>query len=595
MGKFNRGKNLIYRQAILPLFFIFIGGFVLRLWGINFGLPELFHADERWFIYDIFYAMTHKGHVLLYGYGNFIPYIFGSIYGVYYIVLKIAGVLKTPFDFLVFYIKDPSSIYLIARFIFVIIGSVSIFAIYLLGKKLYNKWIGLIAAFFLAFAFLPIHQSKFLKGDTLGTFLLLFAFYFFIVAIEKVAVRKYIIAGIFMGLAIASRFTLYVVPLIFIIIFFIPPKLTRDNISMPLKHCLIFIITTVVVFLITTPSLIFEFSNFTSDLMWQVHNQKDPWVKPGNQPVWLFYITEHLGKGMGLPLLITGIIGILSSVCNYAKKYINKKNIVLSEKMELGIVIFLVLFFAVVLSHSQNFERYVIPVVPFIILFSAKFIYQLVSKLKVSTYMKVVLMCSVLLWCAVPNILNAIKYDYLISNCEDTRNIAKAFVEKNIPSGTRIVNEGIEGYEQTSVLGPPIHKSKTQILKQLEKVQSEGRGGKFLQAILEGQSGTTYVLENVPFLERPNFETKANKSVDKYVTSGIEYLITSSWRGVRLPPEEFLNSLNKEYILIKEFTPYPVFEWDHSCFRIDYDALLKVSIFDKKVVGGPTIKIYKKR
>jgi hypothetical protein len=60
-------------------------------------------------------------------------------------------------------------------------------------------------------------------------------------------------------------------------------------------------------------------------------------------------------------------------------------------------------------------------------------------------------------------------------------------------------------------------------------------------------------------------------------------------------PESVSTFLEKECELIREFKPHPVFRWDYLCYRIDYDAISRLSIFDADVTGGPVIGIYRKR
>ncbi|MDD5529669.1 MAG: glycosyltransferase family 39 protein [bacterium] len=567
---------------------ILVSAFILRVWSVNCGFPSLFYGDESTYVYNVFYSLTHKGHIVTYFCGNLIFYLLSGIYGIYYIILKIGNIVQTPYDFLVLFMKNPTNVYLIGRMLFVCASTLSVWVLYLLGSRLYNRKIGLISATFLAFNFLSIHHAKFIKNDSLASLFLLISLYFLTYIEQYPISKKYIFSGIFMGFAIATRFYLSIAFLSIICLYLILPD--RHNLLIRIKKSYIFIVITVVVFLMSTPSIIFEFSDFTHSLSSEMKNQLfhiTPWVNSGNQPIWLFYLTEHIHKGMGLQLEILAIMGILYSLYRYIKLYL-KNSINYNERLIIGIIAFLILFFAFILNNSANTGRYAVSVIPFFILFASKFIYEIVLKLTISNFFKKALVCFVSAWCIFPNIDNAIKYNYLIS-CDDTRKTAKAFIEKNIPAGTNIVNLGGELYEQISAYGVQLHKDKEQLKELLEVARAQNISGKYLLAMIEGQPEPTYKLKNIWFLEKPD-----TNMVDIYLKTGVEYLIVSVW-ATELPglSESFLNSLKKEYTLVKEFSPYPIFQYEYY-YTVDYKSLSKVSLFDKNIIGGPFIRIYKR-
>ncbi|MDD5529665.1 MAG: glycosyltransferase family 39 protein [bacterium] len=570
------------KQNILLFSFIILIAFVLRIWGVNFGLPSLFHFDERVIAYNALYTLSHKGMIHFgYFYGNLIPSLVGILYGIYYVVLKISGIIKTPFGFLVLYMQDPTTIYLIGRIFFVVIGVLCVVALYLLSRKLYNNTIAVASGILFSTCFLAIHQSKIMKGDTFGTLFLLLSIYF--CSNQGLKIKKYLFAGIFMGIAIAARFSLLIgiVSPIFII-------LTEKTVTLKdrLKNCIILIGISMLIFFICTPSLIFDSRNFIIENYGVIFTiEQWPNVNTGTLPVWLFYLVEYFRKGIGLPLEIMGLIGILYS---------------LYRKEDISFIIFLALYFGIVLNQPLSCERYLIPVIPFFILFASKFIYEIVSKLKISFLARNIIIGITLIGLMFPNLLNTIKYNYLITR-QDTRNIGLKFVESNILPGSKIVCENSdEGFEQTGHLGLQLHKSKKQLEEQLVNEQKNGKYNKYLEAMIKGQREPTYALKNVLVLEKEDYRRKeCYKNVDEYVEQGIEYLITSSWAKNQYVgndlPKNFIDSLNDRYELIKEFKPYPLSRWDYYSWRVDYEALSKVSIFDKNVTGGPIIGIYKRK
>ncbi|MDD5529666.1 MAG: glycosyltransferase family 39 protein [bacterium] len=584
-------KNIKIHYVLL--FLICIIAFFLRVWGVNFGLPGLFHLDERIFPVDAFYRLAHKGQVPIihhaYPYGDLIPNMLAVFYGIYYLILKLIKIVQTPFDFLVFYMRDPSSVYLIGRMLFVLSSTACVVVLYLIGKRLYNRTTGLLSAFFFTFSFLPTQQAKFMKGDTLGTLMMLLSVYFCFsqkgednTDNKKVKLKKYILAGIFAGLAIAARFTLVIYLITPAIVFLMDRKMLFTN---RIKNFLVFILCSVTAFLILTPSVIFKFSIFTHNIFGLGTQLMSTSKSVSPNFNWIICLMEPISNGIGVPLEIIGILGILYS---------------LYKRENISLIVFVILFWSVILSHTTP-SWHAIPIIPFIVFFAAKFIYQIsVIICKKKSKLKPIFLVVMSLIVIIPGLLNTIKYNYLIS-CPDTRNLAKEFIEKTISPESNIVSEGLEYFEQTSILGVPIHKSKKQLQEQFDKIKEEGFGGALVLAGIKGQKEPGYILENICVLEKPPYENERyDTTVKIYLEHNVDYFITSSWSrwysAGRIMSEGFSKSLEKEYELIKEFKPNPVFGWDYYCFsKIDYNALSEVSIFDRKVIGGPIIKIYKKR
>lgn len=572
----NKNKLNIVLTVVL------IFSLVLRIWGINFGLPQLFHFDERFLPYNAFYTITHYGslHFAMF-YGNLIPFLLGIFYAVYYVILKIIGVVSTPFSFLVLSLHDPTNTYLIGRIFFALCSTLTILVLYLLCKKIYNNKIALLSSILLGICFLPIQQAKFMKGDTIGTLFLLLAFYSFYNNQQKERlIKKYVLPGIFLGLTIAARFTLWIAPLSLMII-----CLSEKNLKIKkrINNCLVTAAVAVITFLVCTPSIIFNFHGFLREMGWvsAISNWQN--VDTGGIPVWIFYLVKYLPGGIGWPLEIIAICGILFS-------FYKRENI--------GLISFPLLFWMVTLVHPLQYERYLIPVIPFLVMFASGIIYRTISKLKTTEFLNNIIFVFLTIGLVMPNFVKAVKYNYLISR-PDTRKIASNFIESSILPGSKIVCEsGDEGPEKTSHLGPQLRKSKIQLEEQLKVLEKQGNTGGYIKALVESQDEPTYNLENVLILEKEDYtKKKCYNDISIYVEKRTEYLITSSWARNQYAcddlPEGFYSSLESDYELVKEFKPYPVFEWDYYSWRVDYKALSRVRLYDKNVIGGPVIRIYK--
>ena len=115
-SKHPNGAKILLKKHYLIIIIIILGC-ILRIWGINFGLPLLFHQDEPIVV----------NHAVAYGSGDLNPhffiippfcsYLLFISYGAYFLLGKIFGVFGGVNDFALKFFTDPSSFYLIARVI----------------------------------------------------------------------------------------------------------------------------------------------------------------------------------------------------------------------------------------------------------------------------------------------------------------------------------------------------------------------------------------------------------------------------------------------------------------------------------------------
>src|SRR5262245_8783853 len=139
---------------------IFFLALVLRVGAVNFGLPQLYHADEPVVV----------NHALAYGTGDLNPHFFNipplpsyllfGLYGLYFLTGKAFGIFKTTLDFERLFYVDPSSFYVLGRlFLGVLPGFLSVVLIYWITRRHFSKRTAYGAAALLAVCFLHVRDS----------------------------------------------------------------------------------------------------------------------------------------------------------------------------------------------------------------------------------------------------------------------------------------------------------------------------------------------------------------------------------------------------------------------------------------------------
>jgi hypothetical protein len=426
-------------RAKVILASLVIVGFVLRVIGIGYGLPNLYHRDEQYLI-----------HLALgFGTGDFNPhsfllpplasYLVFLGYGLYYGYLFLTGSISAQFQFLNLYLKDPTSFLLIGRFILgVFFGTVSIPVIYFLGKKIWSKSVGLWAAFFLTFSTVHVRDSHYAYNDIL-LMLTIMVFYFFLFRLlENPQRSSFLAAAGFLGLAIGTKYNagLLLIPTLLAFI----PLYGKEGLP-GIKKIVFFFALAFVAYFLVNPFSVLAYKEFFHSFSTQVSHE---------YPVGLFHHLKYsLYQGAGLGVLLLAAIGI---------------SLFFKLKPTWPQLIFLsgaIVWYGVNTFFSQKYARYSMPLLPFIYILAAVGL-QGVFALRQKNVKRILVFFFMILLTF--QAFKTVKLDYLMTQ-KDSRDLAVGWVEANVPDKAILA---------VFDHGPRFIQSKEQVLEKirnLEKLQ----------------------------------------------------------------------------------------------------------------------------
>jgi hypothetical protein len=189
----------------LALVAVLLVAAALRLYGSNWDDGHLFHPDERKILMvvteDISLPLPPDWANLLSPQSTLNPHFFA--YGSLPLYL-----LKLVAHFLAYWRVELSSlyhIYLVGRVLSALFDMGTVFLVYLLGAKLYDRRVGLLASTFVAFTVLHIQLAHFYAADTLLTFFIVLIVYFAADVMRTGSMRKGVMMGVCLGLALATK------------------------------------------------------------------------------------------------------------------------------------------------------------------------------------------------------------------------------------------------------------------------------------------------------------------------------------------------------------------------------------------------------
>jgi hypothetical protein len=534
------------------LWLILLLALSVRLLGITYGFPYVFFPDEAMLV----------NHAMAFGTGDLNPhtfiypslymYVLFIIYGITYVGGRLLGVFGSTDDFIRLFFTDVTIFYLPGRLIAAFSGVASVWMVYKLGRRTYNAQVGLTAAAILAFSILHVAYSHFVKTHVpAGLLVIVTVWLAWSIYEGQNSWRRYLLAGATAGLAAS---TIYHAGFVLISIFvshwlyskqtsharLLDPKLMGAGAA------------SFAAFILTTPFAILDWQTFVSDLASgaAMRYSGNFWAAG------IFYPFTSLLSTFGQPVGTVALLGL-----GYALLRRRPADLILASQ-PIFVGLFLMLFRVKESTHM---------LVAFlaISILAASFLIEVIDWLlhrRASLQPVVATAVTVLL--LVAPALKSFQASYRLS-LPDTRILAKAWVEKNIPPDSKIVMDSGKYYLEA--FGPPLALSRWTLEEFIQRGRSRNSGN---IARREGTRRVAYSGESTYFQyrldllgDRPGYDVfqllhdvGAPKtewpSLDHYINQGVQYAIVSSYAVNRFSDYiDLYEALRRKAVLIKEFRP----------------------------------------
>ena len=513
---FSRKNIITFNKSTLLLLGILVISLFMRIYGINFGLPYIYNLDEPYFVKPAVNMLTGDLNPHAFGHpGSPVMYLLFLVYSVYFLVGWIGGNFPDVRTLINLYENNPEMFHLMGRFLIAVFGIASVFLVYLVGVRTFDKKTGLIAALFMAVSPLHCRYSQIIRTDMIQTFFILVCILFCLFIYQRKETKDYIFAGLFAGLATATKYPgiFVVIPIILAHYFNERDKLYKEGKNLFAKYWLFcglmligglfvaggvlvdpssirmlvvkhlsldgvldrdtlvvlrnlpsmtsklgFIIMVLAIslkwikpfgktisnlltnrnslfaigfilvgFFLGAPYFFIDFPHAITSMLNEFKYTNLGYENPSIIENFLWYISNPLNLGLrGMVLELIALSGIVYAVVKKRKEYL----ILLS---------FIIIYFIVVILNRITMDRYVVPLVPFLLIFIAIFLSILIERIKTplfGKYKSLILLGAVLCF-AIPPTFKTLMFNQFILK-KETRTVALEWIEENIPIGTKI-------------------------------------------------------------------------------------------------------------------------------------------------------------
>ena len=393
----------------LLLLLILIIALGLRLYGIGWDQGYGFHPDERSFYMrsDCMYRVlaeapgytdcTRDHPEMEPGFPNpgifldadkspFNPHWFSLGSVLIYLLVAIRFVLE-PFTDL----NTLQNMGYLGRSIMALADVGTVFIAYLLGKRIYDRRVGLLAAALVALAVVHIQHSHFYRPEPLLVLFLTASFWAMLQVLERRRLRDSLLLGTCVGLTFATKVSVLPLVLPLLVAYGFSLFTTAGGVwavpswkwgSRVGGHALAAGAMASVVFLITTPYALLDMGSFVDGVMWEASNVartagKVPFTVQyvGSIP-FLYELQQTSIWGLGLPLGVVSWGGLLFTATLAVFKLIKRCP---ASRGQLLFLAWVVPNFLMLGLFEVKFLRYIFPLIPFLILMGSGMLFWILD------------------------------------------------------------------------------------------------------------------------------------------------------------------------------------------------------------------------
>jgi len=285
---------------------------ILRLWGIGFDLPNLYHRDEAKYVsipLKILKSGDYNPH--FFNYPTLFFYMLSAAYILYFLFMASRGQLSSlggltlPEQVMPSVVGRASvrSQFLVGRGMVALSGVLTVLLVYMMARKAYGRRAGFVAALLFSFSPTHIRNSHFVAPDVTMILVAMASFSFSYQVLLKGRRRDYLLAGLLAGLAVSTKYNAYPI----LIPLFVAHFLRRGARALIDTDVLLAVVACAAGFFLGTPYAFLDLPAFLNGLAFELRHYAtlgDPGIEGKNALLWY---ASYLIRTEGLIALLAGL------------------------------------------------------------------------------------------------------------------------------------------------------------------------------------------------------------------------------------------------------------------------------------------------
>ena len=433
--RLRTGAQAGIRRALDPLALAVLLAvcLLLRLWGVKQGLPYSYNVDEAThFVPKAVAFFSHDLNPQYFlnppAYSYLLHIVFELWFG------SGDAVART-------YATNPTELFVVARVLVAVLGTLAVLLTYLAAARLLNRSVALLAAAIFGLAFLPVFYSHLALNDVPTLAPVALSLYGIAGVLRRGWTRDYMIAGVGVGLAAATKYTGGITLLCLIMAAVCDGR--RGRFLTAAWRCALAAVVSLLAFVIANPFAVLDFSAFQAGVSAQAS------LAAGQDPVKLG-TTAGSGTAYYLWTFTWGLGWVPSLAAPVGAA-------LLLARRKLALLLVLVpapIAFIIFMGDQQRFfGRWLMPIFPIVAILAAYAGVEAVRWLTRGRGVPVVVAAGFVALLALgQSVANTIHNDAVLSR-PDTRNLTRAWMVAHVPVAARVVIEPLVSDDWATDIG----------------------------------------------------------------------------------------------------------------------------------------------
>jgi hypothetical protein len=255
------------------------------------------------------------------------------------------------------------SVIRVGRWLTVLMGVLTVMVTAALGARLFGPRAGALAALLLALAPLHLAQGHYFTVDVPATLWTSLCLLLCAGALRRPDRGMLALAGACAGLAASTKYNAGVVlvaPLYTLAVTWRRAEWYASDRAAALIYTPL---AAAAAFLLTTPGIVIDPGRFWHDFGYELHHAATGhglvFANTRSLPAWLFHLTRSLPDGLGLPLALAGVAGVVWAAARHTP--------------EDGLLLVFLLPYSLLIGGAEiKFARYVVPILPVLLVLAAR-------------------------------------------------------------------------------------------------------------------------------------------------------------------------------------------------------------------------------
>ena len=402
---------------------------VLRLRGLDFGLPALLDPDEPIFV--LLGLKLLKDHTLNPGWfghpGTTTIYSMALVEAGVFLVGHITGRFPDAAAFSRAFYHDPGIVFLPGRVVILISALLTIALTYRLARQLFDTRVALLAAALLAIDPIHIRYSQIIRTDMQATIFILLAALASVRIVERGRTRDYVVAGIWVGVGCATKW-----PSLTVAIGIVGAAWWRFWRNPPdrrtvVRSVALAAVASVAACVVVSPYLVLDAGTLISDLHGEQRGYRLGATGSGLVANVGWYVAYPLRAGLGMGGLVLTVVGFC---------------VAMRRNAAAGAVLFPVTLVFLVSISAQHliWERWTVPLLPLLTIATAYGAVCLVDVVRANAP-KLIVPVSLAITLFVALAPLKVGDAQARERRTDTRRQATRWAARNIPAGSTVAIE----------------------------------------------------------------------------------------------------------------------------------------------------------